>query len=74
MHTFTYIDVNSLLLNENLDITQTTHLPLFTFLVQFPLQRHALVHLKPFLMHPQRPALHNPPLHPHLDFLHGLTA
>ena len=68
-----YINVNSLL-NENLYVTQTTHLPLFTFWVQFPLQRHALVHLKPFLMHPQCPALHNPPLHPHLDFLHGLMA
>ena len=45
---------------------------LFGFAIQFPLQRHALVHLKIFLMQPQCPALHSPPLHPHLDFLHGL--
>jgi len=68
-----FINVNSLL-NEKLYVTQTAHLPLFRFSVKFPLQRHALVHLKPFLMHPQHPALHNPPLHTHLDFLHGLTA
>ena len=65
-------NVNSLL-NKHLYVRQRTHLPLLRFSLQFPLQRHALVHLNPFLMHPQRPALHNPPLQPHLDFLHGLT-
>jgi hypothetical protein len=62
------------LLKSILYVTETTHLPLFGFAVQFPLHGHMLVHLKPILKQPQHPALQAPPLHPHLDFLHRLTA
>ncbi len=47
---------------------------MLVFAVQLPMQGHALVHLNPFLMQPQRPALHTPPLHPHFNFLHRLMA
>ena len=53
---------------------QITHLSLFVFAEQFPLQEQALVHLNPLLMHSQHPFLQFPLEQPHLDLRHGLMA
>ncbi len=57
-----------------LNITYITHLPFISLVMQLLLQLHTMVHLYPFLMHPQHPFMQSLFAHVHVDFRHGLTA